>query len=107
MVAEPAVGVARPSSMRSVVLLPAPLGPRKPVIAPARAWKERSSTAVMGPKRLVTRSTQMGADCMLSTLRTATPLAIGITEGSGALLTEGSRPGLRAQEGGGRTSPAW
>ena len=45
----PAVGRARPSTMRSVVVLPAPLGPRKPVTAPARTAKERSSTAVTAP----------------------------------------------------------
>ena len=34
MVAVPPVGVTRPSSIRRVVVLPAPLGPRKPVTAP-------------------------------------------------------------------------
>ena len=34
MVAVPAVGVTRPSSIRSVVVLPAPLGPRNPVTLP-------------------------------------------------------------------------
>ncbi|CAM5560830.1 hypothetical protein SMICM304S_06581 [Streptomyces microflavus] len=32
-----------------VVDLPDPLGPRKPVTAPGRTWKERSSTAVFAP----------------------------------------------------------
>ena len=41
----PAVGRASPRTIRSVVVLPAPLGPRKPVIAPGRTSKERSSTA--------------------------------------------------------------
>ena len=31
----PSVGVTRPSSIRSVVVLPAPLGPRNPVTRPA------------------------------------------------------------------------
>ena len=35
MVALPAVGVTSPSSERSVVVLPEPLGPRKPVIGSA------------------------------------------------------------------------
>ena len=35
--------------MRSVVVLPAPFGPRKPVTAPERTLNERSSTAVIEP----------------------------------------------------------
>src|SRR4249919_3284911 len=42
--------------MRSVVVLPAPLGPKKPVIVPGSSEKERSSTAVSFPKRLVSDS---------------------------------------------------
>src|SRR3954447_17865127 len=53
MVELPAVGRARPRTIRSVVVLPAPLGPRKPVTAPSRTRNDRSSTAAMGPKRLV------------------------------------------------------
>jgi hypothetical protein len=39
--------------MRSVVVLPAPFGPRKPVIRPGSTVKVRSSTAVKPPKRFV------------------------------------------------------
>ena len=35
--------------MRIVVDLPEPLGPRKPVTAPGRTWKERLYTAVLAP----------------------------------------------------------
>ena len=42
-----------PSSIRSVVLLPAPFGPRKPVTRPASTSKERSLTASILPKRLL------------------------------------------------------
>ncbi len=42
----PAVGRTRPSSIRRVVVLPAPLGPRKPVTSPAATSKLRSRTAV-------------------------------------------------------------
>src|SRR3954465_13385897 len=48
----PLVGSTRPSSILSVVDLPAPLGPRKPVTAPSRTVKLRSSTAATSPKRL-------------------------------------------------------
>ena len=53
MVAVPLVEWIRPSSIRSVVVLPAPLGPRKPVIRPGSTSKLRSSTATKEPKRLV------------------------------------------------------
>src|SRR6266511_2603657 len=45
MVADPAVGLTRLSSTRSVVVLPAPFGPRKPVTRPERTLNDRSSTA--------------------------------------------------------------
>ena len=41
----PASGVTRPTSIRRVVVLPAPLGPRKPVTRPGRTEKDRPSTA--------------------------------------------------------------
>jgi hypothetical protein len=49
MVAVPLVGAVRPSSIRSVVVLPAPLGPRKPVTRPGPTSKLRLSTAVTVP----------------------------------------------------------
>ena len=54
--ARPLVGGARPSSIRSVVVLPAPFGPRKPVTVPASSSNERPSTAVSLPKRFVSDS---------------------------------------------------
>src|SRR4029453_17058453 len=57
----PAVGVTSPRSMRRVVVLPAPLGPRKPTTVPWSTAKLRSSTAVTGPKRLVSPSMVMTA----------------------------------------------
>src|SRR4029453_3651937 len=41
-----------PRSMRRVVVLPAPLGPRKPTTVPWSTSKLRSSTATTSPKRL-------------------------------------------------------
>src|SRR3954453_18252565 len=63
MTAPPPVGATRPSSMRSVVDLPAPFGPRKPVTAPARTSKLRSSTATTSPKRLLSPWTSITAIC--------------------------------------------
>ena len=45
--------------MRRVVVLPAPFGPRKPVIRPGSTSKSRWSTAVKEPKRLVRPRTSM------------------------------------------------
>src|SRR4051812_46073308 len=53
MVAVPELGRTRPSSIRKVVVFPAPLGPRKPVMRPGSTEKDRESTAVKVPKRLV------------------------------------------------------
>ena len=59
MVAVPDVGRTSPSSIRSVVVLPAPFGPRKPVTRPGATWKERSSTARTGPNDLERCSTRI------------------------------------------------
>src|SRR5688572_7798618 len=53
MLALPLVGVMKPASMRMVVDLPAPLGPRKPRTSPGSAEKVRSSTAWMPSKFLM------------------------------------------------------
>src|SRR5271154_6454999 len=50
MVAVPAEGCTRPSSMRRVVVLPEPLGPRKPVTRPGSTANERLAPARTGPK---------------------------------------------------------
>ncbi len=42
----------RPASRRSNVVLPAPLGPRRPRISPGRRSRSTSSTAVRGPYRM-------------------------------------------------------
>src|SRR5215218_8015699 len=51
--ADPLVGVTSPNSVRRVVVLPAPLGPRNPTTVPWSTAKLKSSTATTGPKRLV------------------------------------------------------
>ena len=51
--AAPPVGRVSPSSMRSVVVLPEPLRPRKPVTRPGQAVKEMPSTARTLPYALV------------------------------------------------------
>ena len=46
-------------SILMVVVLPAPLGPKKPKIAPAGTEKEMPSTARKSPKLFVSPSTSM------------------------------------------------
>src|SRR3954452_6896425 len=50
----PSVGFSRPATMRSVVVLPQPDGPRRAKNEPAGTVRVRSSTAVKTPNRLVT-----------------------------------------------------
>ena len=57
----PPVGWTSPSSARSVVLLPAPFGPRKPVTRPASTSKLRSRTAWTLPNRLYRSRISTGA----------------------------------------------
>src|SRR4051812_47577453 len=62
MVAVPADARTRPSSIRRVVVLPLPLGPRNPVTRPGSTSKSRWSTAVKEPNRLVRPRTSMRPD---------------------------------------------
>src|SRR4029450_11091321 len=61
MVALPSVGSTRPSSMRSVVVLPAPLGPRNPVTVPCATSKLRLSNPPTTPQPLVNPYTPITA----------------------------------------------
>src|SRR4029453_15003510 len=51
-VADPEVGAMRAPSVRTVVVLPAPFGPRKPKTSPKPISRETSSNATRSPKRL-------------------------------------------------------
>src|SRR5262245_15412450 len=53
IVASPAVGSISVASMRSVVVFPAPLGPRKPKISPEPTWRSTPATASTGPVRVL------------------------------------------------------
>ena len=48
----PESGARRPVTMPSVVVLPAPLAPSRPVMAASGAVNERPFTAVTSPNRL-------------------------------------------------------
>src|SRR5690606_28760878 len=58
-VAVPRVGPTRPSTIRSVVDLPAPFGPRKPVTCPSGAVKVRSRTTHWSRYRLPSSRTSI------------------------------------------------
>src|SRR5215467_12139088 len=49
----PPLGRSRPRISRIVVVLPAPFGPRNPVIFPGSTVNDRLSTAIVSPYRLV------------------------------------------------------
>ena len=68
--------------MRSVVVLPAPLGPRKPVTVPVPSSRVTLSTAVTAPKRLVSPFSSMAAMGLLL------PIGSAVIAG---LRTEGDR----------------
>src|SRR5947207_12706147 len=53
----PEVGLSRPAIILSVVVLPAPLGPRKPWISPGATSRLTPSTAVNEPYVLTSPST--------------------------------------------------
>src|SRR2546428_7504296 len=55
----PLVGQSRPSSSRMVVVLPAPLGPRKPKVSPARTENDAPSMPRRRPYRLVSSRASM------------------------------------------------
>ncbi|MNT86578.1 hypothetical protein D3C72_2268810 [compost metagenome] len=48
----PAVGAMKPAIMRSVVVLPQPLGPRKVTSSPSAISSEKSDTATAAPNCL-------------------------------------------------------
>ncbi len=57
----PRVGSVSPSSISTVVVLPAPLGPSSPNTSPARIVRSSESTAVKSPYCLVSRRATMTA----------------------------------------------
>src|SRR3712207_4713996 len=83
--------------MRSVVVLPAPLGPRKPVTEPGSTVKLRSETARTEPKDLVSprTSTRTGSTCGAAVAGMVAPRWAG---------SGGVRPSHR-RDGGGGTDP--
>src|ERR1019366_2380860 len=60
-VAEPAVGEISVPRIRTVVVLPAPFGPRNPTTSPPATLNDTSDTAVRAPKTLVRWLTSMAA----------------------------------------------
>src|SRR5688572_11293032 len=54
----PAVGSSRPATIRNVVVLPQPEGPRRAKKEPCGTVRERSSTATKSPKCLDTPSSR-------------------------------------------------
>ncbi len=57
----PEVGRWLPARRSNIVVLPAPFGPTRPTISPARTAKDRPSTAASPPKRFTTAATSRSA----------------------------------------------
>jgi len=55
----PPCGFNTPAIMRKVVVLPAPLAPSSPVMAPSGAWNDRPLSAVTAPNVLCSSSTSI------------------------------------------------
>src|SRR5579875_1651559 len=98
MVAVPAVGRTRSRRMRSVVVLPAPLGPRNPVTRPGSTVKVRSLTAATLPNRLLSpRTSTVPADATTTGKATACAPA-----GGGRRPAAGGRRSAVGARAGGR-----
>src|SRR5271155_2110978 len=94
MVASPLDGLTRPSSMRRVVVLPDPLGPRKPVTRPGSTVNDRLSTASTGPKCFESPLISMGSPRVVApgVIEATIARALSLFASTGG----GGRPGERA-----------
>src|SRR5512141_3183609 len=83
--AVPDVGSDKPSSIRMVVVLPAPFGPKRPNTSPGRTLRSSLSTAVKSPYFLVrARVLIAGAPpAVLGTSGSATAIALEDEEQAG------------------------
>src|SRR5688572_25598381 len=96
----PESGVARPKMQRIVVVLPAPLGPRKPTSRPVCAVNVASSRAVTGPYRFVSPRISSTAQLYRRERRGRSTAPVRGTDGgrertldAGRGLLGGDRPG--------------
>src|SRR4051794_39660123 len=98
MAEAPASGVESPTSIRIVVVLPAPLGPRKPVTVPGSQRNDTSLTTLRPPRRLVSPvASIMGRSIGAAPLANISRRSIvGSTSVGGAHR----RAGVRCEDGG-------
>ena len=64
----PAVGISKPAIIRSVVVLPQPLGPRNETNSPCSTARSKSSTATVLAERFLTPRRSRGTPSSLSSL---------------------------------------
>src|SRR4051794_3927560 len=98
MKTRPWVGSCRPVMTLNVVVLPAPLGPIRPVICPRRAERLTSLTALMPPNLTETSMISSAACGSCRTVRTV--LSVAGADKAALLLEEGRRD--RPGDGAGR-----
>src|SRR4051794_4914878 len=93
--ARPPVGITRVVSIPAVVVLPAPLGPSRPKISPARTSRSRWSTARMSPGyTLVSCSVRMTTSSIAANLLPACDLSLRVHRARGlapAAMTDPAR----------------
>ena len=89
--------------MRSVVVLPAPLGPRNPVTVPGSQRNETSLTTARPPKRFVSRV----ASIMPSASGAGVRRDHGRRSMPGSTSVGGPDPALRAYAGRTMSTPRW
>src|SRR5262249_3620335 len=98
MVTFPRVGLSSPAIMRMVVVLPAPLGPRKPWISPGATSRLTPSTAVKDPYVLTSDSTAiMRSGRLRPAVRRAVARGAGDLGGPEVLGRPPDRDGGRAR----------
>src|SRR5215469_11037258 len=99
-VAAPEVGATNVPSVRTVVVLPAPFGPRKPNTSPYPISNDTSSNATRSPKRLLSPRTEI-AGALLSAFKAS---SLAGKSGSWWPATSWQWPGrLRHSSGGGES----
>src|SRR6185503_8492779 len=91
----PDVGLRRPATTRMLVVLPAPLGPRKPWISPAATSRLTPSTAVKAPYLLTRSSTRIMGASACAGRRAAAARGFGARQAQGARSRAGGRADQR------------
>src|SRR5450755_443444 len=104
----PLVGKARPSSIRMVVVLPEPFGPRKPYTEPRGTARSMWSTATWPPRNRLVRPVVDTASAWPAPTGDAAPWDVAAGAAGPGAPGSAAAPGAPARPGGtARTSVTW